>query len=254
MNLALPAIIVFCLVLPGFVFRISLRRASTISLDYSPFGKMVTSSLSWAVGLHLFWVFLTNTFTKNQVDPALVFGLLSSDKDLQGKSIALVSSQFGSVAFYFITLLLTCFFVPKLVRVIVDKYKLDGFHSGVKRFFRFDDADWYYLFSGVDLKGQPDFISLSAVVEVGKESFIYKGALEDYFTDSTGELTRLVISGASRRRMERTQELSADTQDGFYPINGDYFVLKYSDIQSLNVHYIKIDPETGIQSSLTASA
>lgn len=245
MNIALPAIIIFSLVLPGFIVRTNIRRASKTSLDFSPFGKMVATSLMWAAALHIIWIFLTLIFTGNRFDPAILMGLLSAEKSLQASSIERTAAQFGDISFYFITLYIACPLFPKVVRFFVDKYSLDGIHSSSSWIFRFDDADWFYLFSGVDFKKgeKPDFISISAVVEVGKESYIYKGALDDYFTDSDGELTRIVLSGASRRKLEN-DKFSCEDQPSedqrFYEINGDYFVLKYDEISSLNVHYIKI--------------
>lgn len=245
MNIALPAIIIFSLVLPGFIVRTNIRRASKTSLDFSPFGKMVATSLMWAGTLHIVWIFLTRILTGNKFDPAILLGLLSSEKSLQASSIQQISAQSGEISFYFITLYIACPLFPKAVRFFVDKYSLDGLHSRFSRIFRFDDADWFYLFSGVDFKkdDKPDFISISAVVEVGKESYIYKGALDDYFTDSDGELTRIVLSGASRRKLNDDRPSSGEQppeDQRFYAINGDYFVLKYEEISSLNVHYIKI--------------
>lgn len=197
----------------------------------------------WAGALHLIWILLTQFLTGYKFDPEILLGLISSEKTLQASAIQKVSLQSREIASYFITLYIACPLLPKVVRFFVDKYCLDGIHSPWSWLFRFDDADWFYLFSGVDFKKEdkPDFISISAVVEVGKESYIYKGALDDYFTDSDGELTRIVLSGVSRRKLD--QDRSSDDQtdeDRFYPINGDYFVLKYEEISSLNVHYIKI--------------
>jgi len=44
MNVALPALIVFFLLLPGFVFRTNLKRVERTSLDFSPFGQLVTEA------------------------------------------------------------------------------------------------------------------------------------------------------------------------------------------------------------------
>ena len=41
MNVALPALVIFLLVLPGFVFRSRFKRAERTALDYAPFGRVV---------------------------------------------------------------------------------------------------------------------------------------------------------------------------------------------------------------------
>lgn len=49
MNVALPALIVFLLLLPGFIFRTNLKRSERTSLDYSPFGHVVAEAVLWAL-------------------------------------------------------------------------------------------------------------------------------------------------------------------------------------------------------------
>jgi len=53
MNVALPALIVFFLLLPGFIFRTNLKRAERTSLDFSPFGQVVAEGILWASVQHV---------------------------------------------------------------------------------------------------------------------------------------------------------------------------------------------------------
>jgi hypothetical protein len=45
MNVALPALIAFFILLPGFIFRTNLKRAERTSLDFSPFGQIVAEAI-----------------------------------------------------------------------------------------------------------------------------------------------------------------------------------------------------------------
>ncbi len=53
MNVALPTLILFVVLLPGFIFRSGLKRAERISIDFSPFGRVVAEAVLWAILLHL---------------------------------------------------------------------------------------------------------------------------------------------------------------------------------------------------------
>jgi len=69
MNVALPALIVFFLLLPGFIFRTNLKRAERTSLDFSPFGQVVAEGILWASVLHFFWLSVSHTVFQRNFDP-----------------------------------------------------------------------------------------------------------------------------------------------------------------------------------------
>ena len=59
MNFALPALVVFALLLPGFIARSQIKVVERQSLDYSPFGQVVTEAVVWAAALHTVWTLAT---------------------------------------------------------------------------------------------------------------------------------------------------------------------------------------------------
>ena len=69
MNVALPALIVFFLLLPGFVFRTNLKRAERTSLDFSPFGQVVAEGTLWASVLHFVWLSLSRIAFQRDFTP-----------------------------------------------------------------------------------------------------------------------------------------------------------------------------------------
>lgn len=73
MNVALPALVVFVLLLPGFVARSRIKRAERLALDYSPFGQVVTEAVGWSFVMHLLWVALTHLFMPLEVRPGTTF-------------------------------------------------------------------------------------------------------------------------------------------------------------------------------------
>lgn len=75
MNLALPAVVVFILMLPCFVARSRLKRTERRQLDYAPFGQIVTEALVWACLLHVAWLQICKILTGLHFNPSLAVGL-----------------------------------------------------------------------------------------------------------------------------------------------------------------------------------
>jgi hypothetical protein len=90
MNVALPALIVFLLLLPGFIFRTRLKRAERTSLDFSPFGQVAAEAVMWAVFAHLLWLAVSYWVFRHQLEPAVLMKLLSSDATGQARATELV--------------------------------------------------------------------------------------------------------------------------------------------------------------------
>ena len=60
-----------------------------------------------------------------------------------------------------------------------------------------------------------------------------------------GELDRLLLTQTQRRKLADDRSLDGSNADAvrFYPIAGDIFVLRYSEIKPLNVSYLSL-PES----------
>lgn len=246
MNLALPALIVFLLLLPGFIFRTRLKRAERTSLDFSPFGQVAAEAVLWALFAHLVWLAVSYFAFGQRFDPVVLIKLLSASPSGQAEATEAVGRGFGSISWYFGTLLFSSFFIPKAVRSGISKYRLDRAGSPLSSAFRFHGAPWYYLLTGADFTKDeaPDLIIISAIVEIAKEAVLYQGILDEFFVDSEGQLDRLVLQNVARRPIS-ADKTGAETGDGsdpnrFYDIDGDSFVLRYSEAITLNVQYIKL--------------
>ncbi|MEO6808306.1 MAG: hypothetical protein ABI353_04255 [Isosphaeraceae bacterium] len=109
------------------------------------------------------------------------------------------------------------------------------------RYFRFEN-EWHYLLTGESLqffeyRGRTTFEEregtlIAAAVETKDHSYLYIGVLADYSFDPTGNLDKLVITDAVRRK------LTDDDASDYYPIKGYYLVLKMSEIKTLNIDYL----------------
>lgn len=246
MNVALPALIVFIILLPGFIFRSGLKRAERISVDFSPFGRVVAEAVLWSVFVHSAWLTLSYVLFSRQFDPVVFMNLLGSVTGSQARAAQQVGAEFTWIAAYFVSLIVASHVVPIFVRNAISKFRLDRYDAPFSSVFRFHDAPWYYLLTGADFEEdeEPDFIYISAIVEVAKEAVLYVGILDDFYFDADGQLDRLILQKVSRRPIASDkpveQLLNEKIVRRFYPIDGDNFVLRYSEAITLNVQYIKL--------------
>ncbi|WP_338770723.1 DUF6338 family protein [Massilia sp. METH4] len=244
MNVALPALIVFLVLLPGFIFRIRFKRVERTSLDFSPFGRIAAGAVMSAAVAHLLWLGLSWLLFGQRFEPLVLMQLLSSAPTAQVAAVATVANDFGWVAAYFVTLLFASFAFPMVLRGAITKYRLDRAESPLRPMLRFHEAPWYYLLTGADFAAEeaPDFVIVAAIVEVGKEAMLYSGVLDNFYFDSEGQLDRLVLQGVSRRPLSKDKpaDEAGTTDTRFYPIDGDSFVLRYSEMITLNVQYVHL--------------
>lgn len=248
MNIALPALVAFIVLLPGFIARSRIKFVEQTSLDYSPFGRVVSEAVMWALVLHVAWIYGAQKLTGDQFMPEIFLGLLSSSPAPQSKAIEFISNQPGGIVSYFISLLAFSFLAPSLVRRFITKYRLDRSESRWAWLFRFDDAPWYYILTGADYPPgeEPDFVVVSAIVDVAKQPILYRGVLEDFFFDENGQLDRLVLSKVMRRPLIGADKPASEDlgtkplEDRFYQIDGDTFIIRYADTITLNIQYVNL--------------
>ena len=246
MNIALPAFVAFLLMLPGFIFRARFKLAERTSLDFSPFGRVAADAILWAVFAHIVWLTLSFFVFSQRFEPAVLLKLLSSAPTSQTEAISAVGRDFGWIAGYFGSLFLAAIVAPSFLRSQITKHRLDRESASFSSVFRFHDAPWYYLLTGADFSNveKPDLIMISAIVEVAKDAVLYVGVLDDFFFDSEGNLDRLILQSVARRPLSADKNRSAPetgaTNERFYDIDGDSFVLRYEDVKTLNVQYVKL--------------
>ncbi|HWP20776.1 MAG TPA: hypothetical protein VNO84_16725 [Burkholderiaceae bacterium] len=243
MNIALPAFVIFVLLLPGFIFRSGLKRIEREIVDYSPFGRVVVEATLWNLLLHLLWLGASDLLVGEQVRLAWVLSLLSSHAPTQVQAILEVERDTGLVLAYFGSLYLFAYAAPRGLRAAVSRFRLDRVGSRWSRFVRFSEAPWYYLLTGADFaaEDEPDFILVSAIVNVGDQPYIFRGMLEEFFVSREGALDRLVLASVERRPFGPEQDKDTPDEEVFYPIEGDYFVIRASEIVTLNIQYVRFE-------------
>ncbi|MFT4247077.1 MAG: hypothetical protein QM581_03435 [Pseudomonas sp.] len=258
MNIALPAVVVFLLLLPGFIARSRIKYVERQLLDYSPFGTVVATAVVWAGALHALWLAFARLLAGKTPDVAALLGLVSSDAATQRAAMHALVASIQPVTLYFSSLLLCAYILPAMIRTLVVRLRLDRGSSRASWLFRFNDAPWYYLLTGADFAAgqEPDLIAVSALVNVAGRPMLYTGTLDEFFLDQEGRLERMILQQVMRRPLEadKAGNDGNPSESRFYPVDGDYFVLRYAETITLNVQYIRLSPAaTGAESALAAN-
>jgi len=244
MNIALPALIIFFLLSPGFIVRTNLKKIERTSLDYSPFGRVVSEAMLWSCLCHFIWLSIAHWIFDRTLDVSALVKILSSDGTGQAKAADTIAAHFNWVAFYFGSLFFSAYWIPNVVRWSIKRCRLDRNGAQLSSLFRFHEAPWYYLLTGADFTkdNEPDFIGISAIVDVAGQPMLYTGLLDEFFIDPEGQLDRLVLRQVMRRPLEKDKNSEENSGiNRFYAIDGDYFVLRYRETITLNVEYHRIE-------------
>ena len=80
MNVAFSALLVFLLLLPGFLFRTYFKRAEKVVLDIKPFGQAAIDAFLAALVLDLVWYWGAALVTGYRVDFKVLLTLVAGDK------------------------------------------------------------------------------------------------------------------------------------------------------------------------------
>ncbi|MGF6735746.1 hypothetical protein OKW50_007919 [Paraburkholderia youngii] len=253
MNVAFPAVLLFLVVLPGFLFRQFFQRNEVRTFDHTPFSSVVLKALLCAaffnavvaLGVHAFGY----EIELGDVIRLLVGGA-SALSDLNGR-LPWLNAHPEAGAGYFALTSAVALAAALVWRAAVQGWELDRVGNPFARFVR-GDAPWYYLFSGLDHPKEDaiDGATVAAVVEFKEGSYLYTGVLDSYEVSADGQLDRLFLVQAQRRELGKDREYDSENnkyvedKTRFYPIAGDVFVLRYEEIKTLNVTYFSLDLET----------
>lgn len=229
-----------------------------------------------AIVLHVIWIVLFEalsgvTGAKVNLDTVIYF-LAGNYADANTfrdavKSFTQYKMQIGA---YFVSL---CIFAT---------YSGYSLHRLIRRrgwdlkypFLRFNDS-WDDLFSGEILyqdaladeghRWVHAGTAISGVVDTADGAYLYVGILSAYFFDRSGNLDRMVLTSAFRRKLsqDRVNDDSAQVAEPvnppqiivestesvptidkrYYEIDGNYLVLRYAELRTLNLKYLRVSAD-----------
>lgn len=267
MNIAFPALLLFLLVLPGITLRYTYLKGFwgwNSPVSFQSISDEVAFSLAWAAILHLIWCYLVNVLGFGKPDlrsilVLLVGGGAARSEDLQLAITATVESPLR-VAGYFLSILLFSGLVGLLAHIAVRAWRLDR----KTRALRFKN-EWHYLLSGEVLEfsefqpfereGIVDGVYLSAIVKHGKSDVLYRGIVADWLLDAKGDLDRILLRRAHRRKLEddrapgqarNIEDPAYQDDDRYYDIEGEFLVIRYQEMTTINLEYVFVDADSSV--------
>lgn len=259
MNLAFGALLLFLLLFPGILLRISYLNGpySRKNIQSSLVDELILSLIP-ALILQAVGYGLVNAFSSYHIRLEVLYQLIVGVSGPQYKpDFALIERSLSPFLGYHFLLFVIAVLAGKAARWLVKRYDLDiRFHS-----LRFNN-DWYYLLSGrlLDFPGRPgqasavSLIFVDALVEVKDGSYLYSGLLEEFFLSKDG-LDRICLSQVYRRKLSDDasdrvpSELESAEDEGptgkafdqrYYEMPGDLFVIPYAQIRNLNLSYFNV--------------
>lgn len=249
MNIAVPALLLVALILPGIVFRRKFREGTWPSPPRKQsVVKQILDGLLAAAILHLLWLAVASGFGYSP-DLELISRLLliEDTPDNSGALSADVAENLVPAIVYFSTLYGFGFAAGSGLHRLVRHFRLDI----TFKLFRFDNP-WYYILTG-DHHAVPDdsqslfsairncretwsrlrrvyrdsrdgeevvFARIQAIHEIAGEAYLYQGLLEEWHFDTDGRLDRIILTDAARRPLsedrpqdKKETELPEHTED-----------------------------------------
>lgn len=267
MSLAFSTLLLILLTIPGILARYWYRKGVwSAPVEISTIPEELISGFVWALPIQFAWAWIARTIADIDVNLDIVLVLLSG-RSAEGLETAKVVSSLDRIGqapeLFFIYLFgvnlfaITCGFLGHL---IVRSLKLDIQFP----FFRFKN-EWYYLLKGETLAFNENLPGGSTTpsrqeidkllanintyitvdVEQAETPYLYRGIVREFFFNREGELDRLVLADAHRRRLDRDRhpEDPSDPErdnDEFYSIQGEYLVICYSSVKTLNIEYFAL--------------
>lgn len=256
MNVAISAFFLLLLYLPGALFVYAYAYVPGASTDEIPITSPTLTArgvlaLIIAGALHASWIPLANVvghFFDTRSDlSAVLFLLLGNYQNATQTSHAIqaIVAWPYCVFSYFLSLYIAAFILGRAAHRFVATSGIDTILPSliVKR------EPWFELFEGTHLGNDisPDAVYVACAAEVAGTAYLYVGFLERYEYASKGELSMLVLSNTYRRRLDKDREqgdaiveLSQDSR--FYPIDGQFFILRADELTNINVKYVVLNP------------
>lgn len=243
MNIAFPVLILTLALLPGFLFVFSTLRGT---FRRSPItAQQVASNLGWlalsSAVLHTLTGIIFNVCNwptpSFSVLMTLLIGNFGKDSELLYDALTDLTTRPLAYLTYFGAV---CILGAAL-----------GFLAHLKvRTFWPNINDWHDLLDKKANRGVVDGVTLTpdvyvtAVVDMKLKDapVLVRGLVDDWLLAPNGDLDAIILTRTYRRPLSEDRAadtpLSTTLDDRYYPIRGDYFILRRSEMITLNILYL----------------
>lgn len=242
MDIAFPAVLLFLIVAPGFIFREFNQRRDVRASEATPLSRATFSALlaalfingmvCWLVSCFGYYVQLWDIYNLIVQPEVPAPALLTAWQRL-------LSLHWLRPVAYFALTCVGALLAGKLWMALVECYGMERQNHCLSWLAR-GDAPWLYLLEGLDHDAQVDSVWLAATIDLGCGVYLYQGLLSDYELAEDGKLDRVVLSEASRCAVSQACSQQAPDEPNCYEIQGDRLVLQYDRMTSLSIRYVTL--------------
>lgn len=251
MNIALGALIITILLLPG-AFILKAYYSSFKEKDkelYVPFAELLFRGLIFSFFSHFTMIGLMNIVGVG-VDYSLLYRIAIGEKfSLSNKDFAKSFLQFS---FYNLFLLTAVTFITKWIKRLFIRNNYDLIYHGLRT-----SNFWFYTFSARTLErsrvGEYDETDLLYVDILSKKDIVYSGFLYDFeYSPSKDKMETITLRSATKRTYQKKGKETNETKNKDEEkqhelkhseprlINGDAFIMLWEDVVNINIYYIKV--------------
>jgi len=252
MEIATSALLLLVILLPGFILQIAYAKGFwrwNSPTTNRPIVERVPTGIIIAGILHLIWIPLASCANNNVINlntlVMFLTGKFGHDDELFSQALISLTGNPGYIAAYFFSLYIFSLGMGTLGHYLVRRFHID--HA--TRFLRFDN-EWYYWLTGeitsfqetANVDGKIHGVYLTTVVHHSGCDYLYTGFVKDFFFDKEGHLDRVILENTERRKMS-DDKIPTSTDNRYYKIEGNYFVLRYSEMVTVNLKYVCLKPD-----------
>ncbi|MFV5686137.1 hypothetical protein ACM55I_11890 [Flavobacterium sp. GB2R13] len=242
MEIALGALIIIILLLPGICFRKG-YFSEEFSNQYTikDFFQLFVNTFIPSIVLYLIALPIILIFGYKYNISTLI-GLISSNDTLFVKSVDKVGKFQNEILLFQFIINSISFLIGYQLKNHFIRKSLDS----TIEFFRYKNI-WHYVLSAKFINFERSQISLNnntvedvdityvdALVAVGEKVFIYNGMLVDYQLATEGHLDFLIIKDVQRKQIDKRR---------YKDVNGHVIILKYENIINLNLTFIEAEED-----------
>ena len=250
--IAFTALLLAVLLLPGILFRYAYLRSNALrkTVDFSLLSELVFVLVPTLI-IHLFgWlvtVLLSSLFGYTP-DLITLYDLLSG-RPLGGEALTSLRTGFPLFVLYILMLCLLASLGGKLAQTWVLRR---GWDERYKLFQIFNDWDKYFTGHVVlnEERANFDYVQVDVVVGSSEGDILYSGSLANYSLNREQGIDRIFMEFVYRRLLKDDVPVSPDPATAgdreadprYYTMPGDYLVIPFSQIKTLNLSYKKLKP------------
>jgi hypothetical protein len=234
-NITLSGLLIFLFVLPGLSFRwtylgaLSPRDYSAAPLSAESVYTLIAASL-----IQVAMVLGVDSLTHYQVDFRAIEILLmgSSDEALKSAIFDNLHRDLLKILLYESVACSGSGLSGALLRKLAMRYWWDSDFAPLRL-----GNDWFYILTGrewrLGLEKDFDYVWIDALVTIGAATVIYSGVLSNFYFSVDGNSVETIA-------LIKAQKWASPGAFSPTIIPGNYLLLKYSEINNLNVTFIKL--------------